>query len=214
MYSEVWIKKAEANDILNENVDPKDFNFKALQECYAWLSFPEYIVESVENTKETRTGSEIQDHYKVTTKGGKVFLVHVSYYFGERGLDNIKGKAIYCGMKNDRPGEEFYKSIGVGDKSLAIISFVDEEGNLDVTGKAKFTSLEIFRSVVLALTESFYKVGLDKIAVASVRIARDEEDRRLTLYRAIAERSFPSAEQFVDRTTEANEGYTILAIKL
>ena len=214
LYREVWIKKAASSDILNENIDPSNLNIEDLWTALCYTSLPEYLLESFELMKHEEVDSEIKDNYRVVTKAGLSFLLKINYYFKGRGSADIVGKEMVCRGKNDKPGEEFYRSVELGDRALAIVSFEDEQGRTNATGEVGLSALEVFKSLYFAAAESFHKVGNDNIAVVMIRIDKKEEVRRLTLYTAMAKRFFPDAERFMDRTTEADEGYTILALKI
>ena len=213
LYPEVWLKRAEKNDILNETVDPKDFSFEELLDACNFLSFPEYILESVEHVPCDQKAMETRDNYKIFTQSGLTFILRVTYYFGTRGSGAIDGKRVGCTMKQDRPGEAFYKTVKVGEKALAIVSFADEQERTHLTGEVKLGALEVFKSVKIAVGLSFEKFGYENIEAIAIRIRTVEEARRLRLYTAMVQKFFPEATLFVDRTTEADRGITLLVAK-
>ena len=203
-HTDLWTKLAADNDVLNGEVDPKDFCFDDLWTAHCLSTLPERVLESVKGVRFSNTDSETYDLYEITTKSGLVFMLEINYYFRRHMSSLVRRKEIQCKLENDKVGEEFYRTVGEEREALAVFSLITKE--------TRPSTLEVFKAIYSAAESSFQKVKLDDIAVMMVKIDSDRE-QKLALYGAIVEKFYPHAETFVDRTTEMDRETTLLVVK-
>lgn len=154
------------------------------------------------------------DQYEITINNGMTFTLNINYNSAAQIKRLSQGAIADATIKNRSDiieGYDHFKNIK-DDQYVALIEFKDSKGRHESTGEVGVSSKELFSMLTQSVSDSLSNNDMHSKTVGIMMLVRNDEPRRLTLYKKILERKLSNTYPivFVDDNTKSVNNVTIL----